>query len=200
MMRKEYSAGAVKHSFWFSEFRKIIMLLLSGNSMDDIKVMNQNNNIFAAPTAARATQIYNTVSNRVRSLDSDFYPFFDGGELATQKIINLIAIMNTDTLFFDFVHDVYREKLILGDSELHDSDIRVFFKNKQMQDERVAMWKDYTLKRLGTCYKTFLVEAGVAKRDSDIVIITKPVLDPSLAGCLRKHGMEQFENALMGVR
>lgn len=200
MTRKEYSAGAVKHSFWFQEFRKVVTLLLDGSGMNDIKEMNQRDNIFAAPTAARASQIYNTVSARVCSLDSDFYRFFDDGELATQKIIVLIAVMNTDTLFFDFVHEVYREKLIIGDSELLDSDLRVFFKNKQTQDERVAGWKDYTLKRLGTCYKTFLVEAGVAKRDNGTLSIVKPVLDADLANCLREHEMEQFENALTGVR
>lgn len=46
MTRKEYSAGAVKHSFWFNEFRKMIMLLLAGNSMEDIKTMSREENIF----------------------------------------------------------------------------------------------------------------------------------------------------------
>jgi hypothetical protein len=32
MKRKEYSAGAVKLSFWFMEFRKVVSLLSEGSS------------------------------------------------------------------------------------------------------------------------------------------------------------------------
>jgi len=200
MVRKEYSAGAVKHSFWFLEFRKMITLLLDGNSMDGIKQMNIDRNIFSAPTTERAKQIFNTVSARVRSLDESFYTVFTDGDIATQKIITLISVMNTDTLFFDFIYEVYREKLILGSEELLDSDIRVFFKNKQVQSERVSGWQDYTLKRLGTCYKTFMAEAGITSRSLSGASIVKPVLDISLEKCLIDNGMEQFIHALTGVR
>jgi hypothetical protein len=76
MTRKEYSAGMVKHSFWYAEFKKILMLLSDGKSMEEIKHMSWDNNIFAAPTKERAAQIYNTVSNRVRSLPRDFFAVF----------------------------------------------------------------------------------------------------------------------------
>lgn len=199
MIRKEYSAGAVKHSFWFLEFRKIIILLSEGNSLANIKQMNIEANIFAAPTEGRAKQIFNTVSVRVRSLDESVYGQFVNSDISTQKIIALIAVMNTDTLFFDFMYEVYREKVILGNEELQDSDLRVFFKNKQVQCERVAGWKEYTLKRLGACYKTFLVEAGVVRRGGSETRIVKPVLDFTLEKYLIDNGMEQFVYALTGV-
>lgn len=199
-MQKEYSAGAVKHSFWFQEFKKIIVLLLSGNSMDEIKRMSQNENIFSAPTAARATQIFNTVSNRIKSLSPDFYTLFEQEDISPQKIINLISIMNTDTLFSEFTYEVYREKLILGDVQLLDSDVRVFFKNKQTQNERVAGWQDYTIKRLGNCYKTFLIEAGIVHRNEGKLNIVKPVFDIDLENCLIKNDMKTYLEALTGVR
>lgn len=59
MVRKEYSAGMVKLSFWFSEFRKVAELLNSGKTMDEVKAINIEENIFSAPTTARATQIFN---------------------------------------------------------------------------------------------------------------------------------------------
>ena len=60
-----------------------------------------------------------------------------------------------------FVYEVVREKMILGVDELTDADIRVFFKNKQAQSEKVAAFQDYTLHRLGAAYKTQLYEAGM---------------------------------------
>ncbi len=35
MNRKEYSAGAVKHSFWFMEFRKVVSLRLEGKTWEE---------------------------------------------------------------------------------------------------------------------------------------------------------------------
>ena len=54
MERKEYSAGAVKLSFWFVEFRKVVELLSEGKSTDQIKDLAMNENLFAAPTALRS--------------------------------------------------------------------------------------------------------------------------------------------------
>ncbi|WP_405082298.1 DUF1819 family protein [Paenibacillus chitinolyticus] len=200
MRKQEYSAGMVKLSFWFSEFRKVINLINQGKTLKEIKVLNLEENLFAAPTQDRAIQIFNTVSNRVKSLDQSFYSLFEQSDIATQKIINLIAIMKTDSLFFDFVYEVYREKLIIGSDELADSDIRIFFNNKQLQSEKVAKWTDYTLKRLGTCYKTMLMEAGLTDRASGIRKILKPILDKTLEQHLRDKGMELMVHALTGVR
>lgn len=200
MERKEYSAGMVKLSFWFSEFRKVIQLLNSGKTLSDIKKINLEENIFSAPTRARATQIFNTVSTRVKGLDQSFYTLFEQSDISNQKVIALIAVMQSDSLFFDFVYEVYREKLIIGVDELADSDLSIFFKDKQLQSDKVAKWKDYTLKRLGSCYKTMLMEAGVADRAKGSWKIFKPILDKSLEDCLKANGMEVTLHALTGVR
>lgn len=200
MERKEYSAGAVKVCFWFSEFRKVVALLNEGNSMEDVKRLNQQENIFSAPTTLRANQIFSTVSARVSSLDSSFYPLFLKSDLATQKLFALIGIMADDTLFFDFVYEVIREKMIIGTNELSDSDVRVFFKNKQLQSEKAAGWTEATLNRLGRCYRTMLYDAGVIDKSKNARKIFKPILAPELYQWLEEHGMEIFINALTGVR
>jgi len=200
MSNKQYSAGMVKLSFWFPEFRQVVGLLNEGKSWQQIKALNIEENIFAAPTNARAIQIFNTVSTRVKAIDPTLYEQFDTNDIATQKLINLIAIMNSDDLFFEFVYEVFREKLIIGSSELADSDLRIFFHNKQLQSEKVAGWRDYTLKRLGACYKTMLLEAGLIDRSSDNNELVKPILDVRLERCLIDNGMELILHALTGVR
>ena len=200
MERREYSAGAVKHSFWFMEFRKVGQLLSEGKTLDEIKKLNQEENIFGAPTVMRATQIFNTVSARIKMLDESFYPVFVTSEVSTQKLFNLVATMAYDTLFGEFVYEVIREKMIIGNDEFADSDIRVFFKNKQLQDEKVAEWTDATLKRLGACYKTLLYEAGMTDKGKECRKILKPILDPVMANWLKDHDMEIMVKALTGVR
>ena len=200
MERREYSAGAVKHSFWFMEFRKVVQLLSEGKTLDEIKKLNQEENIFGAPTVMRATQIFNTVSARIKMLDESFYQVFVTSEVSTQKLFNLVATMAYDTLFGEFVYEVIREKMIIGNDEFADSDIRVFFKNKQLQDEKVAEWTDATLKRLGACYKTLLYEAGMTDKGKECRKILKPILDPVMANWLKDHDMEIMVKALTGVR
>lgn len=200
MDRKEYSAGAVKHSFWFMEFRKVVSLRLEGRTWEEIKHMNEEQNIFGAPTTMRATQIYNTVSARVKSLDDSFYRVFATCDLASQKIFALVAAMTYDVLFGEFVYEIVREKMIIGSNELSDSDIRVFFNNKQRQDDKAAKWTDATVKRLGATYKSILYEAGVTNKAMNVRKIYKPLPDPAMERWMKDQGMNYQLKAITGVR
>lgn len=201
MSRKDYSAGMVKLPFWFLEFKKMINLINSGMTFEEIKNLNIKENIFSANSAARAISTFNTVSRRVKALDSTLYPLFEGLDIANQKLIALIAIMESDTLFFDFMNEVYREKLIIGINELSDSDFSIFFKDKQLQSDRVAKWTDYTLKRLGIIYRTVLMETGILERtQSSNKKIIKPIIDKSLEYKLKECGMDMTLLVLTGVR
>ena len=198
--KKRYSASAVKVSFWFAEFRKVMQMLGRGYGMSEIKELNLRENIFSTSTPLRAKQIFQTVSGRVLALDADICALFLSSDLATQKLIALVAAMAYDELFFDFVYEVVREKMIMGNDQLTDSDIRVFFKEKQEQDERVARWTDATFVRLAKCYKTMLYEAGIINKDVGARIIIPPIVDPQLQGWLEDHGMTRYAKALTGER
>ena len=200
MNRKDYSAGAVKHTFWFMEFRKVVSLRLDGKTWEEIKQLNENENIFGAPTKLRATQIFNTVSSRVKSLDDSFYPIFDACDLASQKLFALVAAMTYDVLFGDLVYELVREKMIIGSNELADSDLRIFFKDKQQQNDKVAKWTESTIKKLMVTYKSMLFEAGVTNKAKDIREIYKPLPDPAMEGWMKEQGMTYQLKAIMGVR
>lgn len=202
MKRNDYSAGAVKFSFWFMEFRKVVQLLDKGLTIKEIEEKNKAENIFGAPTEARSKQIFGKIKKRIESLDSYFISLFVDSDIATQKMFCLVATLADDTLFFDFVYEVIREKLIIGNNYLKDADIRIFFKNKQEQNEKVAGFYDNTLKRLGRSYKTMLFEAGMIddNQQAETREILKPILDPSLRNYLMDFGYEPIAKALEGVR
>ena len=200
MKRNEYSAGAVKHAFWFAEFKKVVFLRNQGMSWQEIKLLNENENIFGAPTTLRATQIFNTVSARAKSMDDSFYALFESSDLASQKLFALVAAMAYDTLFGELVYEVVREKMIIGSNEMSDSDYRIFFRNKQLQDEKVAAWTEPTLHRLAGTYKSMLYEAGVTDKARDVRKIYKPLPDIALSNWLKDHGMEYQLKAIEGVR
>ena len=202
MKRNKYSAGAVKFSFWFLEFRKEVQMLSSGKTFDDIKKLNEEENIFGASTSARAKMIYSTVTARIKSLDESFYILFLDSDVSTQKLFALAGTLAHDTLFFDFVYEVLREKLIIGSNTLTDADFSIYFKNKQEQYEEVEKYTEATIKRLARSYKTMLFEAGLLDDNNRAAerTILKPVLDPILKHWLDDYGYGQIAKALEGIR
>jgi len=201
MNKKIYSAGAVKVSFWFSEFKKEVTLLSHGNNFEQIKQMNKSQNIFGAPTITRAEQIYNSVTARIKSLDSSFYSVFLNSDLDSQKLFVLISIMAYDTLFFEFVYEVIREKIKLGTKELFDRDIEAFFENKKQQNTKVSMWTEQTLVRLGRCYKTLLYEAGIINKSSkEPRKISKAIFNSDIKNWLEENNLSIMIEALTGEK
>ena len=199
-IRNDYSASAVKHAFWFMEFRKVVTLRYEGRTWEEIKKASEEENLFGAPTPARAKQIWNTVSARTKSLDDSYYSVFMNSDLASQKLYALVAVMANDTLFAEFVYEIIREKMIIGINEYSPSDIRLFFKHKQEQSEKAAGWTDQTLERLGHSYRNFLYEAGVTDNGRGIRKILKPILDPEMESWLKEQHMDYYLKALKGER
>ncbi len=200
MERKEYSAGATKYSFWFMEFRNEVKLLSEGKTFEEIRELCKTENIFASVTPERALLTYNTVTARIKALGDSFYPVFMNGDVATQKLFALAALMVNDTLFFDFVFEVIREKMIIGSNEYTQSDLNIFFKDKQLQCEKMAGWSEMTLGKLSRNYKTYLYEAGVTDKGKDVRKIYKPILELDMERWLIDNDMKQIVKALSGVR
>ena len=200
MERKEYSAGATKYSFWFMEFRNEVKLLSEGKTFEEIRELCKTENIFASVTPERALLTYNAVTAKIKALGDSFYPVFMNGDVATQKLFALAAMMVNDTLFFDFVYEVIREKMIIGSNEYTQSDLNIFFKDKQLQCEKMVGWSETTLGKLSRNYKTYLYEAGVTDKAKDVRKIFKPILEPDMERWLIDNDMKPIVKALSGVR
>lgn len=200
MKRNEYSASAVKHQFWFNEFRQTVKLLNDGRSLEYVKNLVLEDNLYSASSNARAKQIYATVSARINELDSSFYRVFSYADLQTQKMFALIAAMAYDTLLFEIVYELIRDKMILGSNEITEKEFVRFIEDKQRQDSRAASWTEETCKRLAGTYKSILFEAGVLDSNKGDRKIIKPIIDLELSDWLSNHGMEIYIKALTGVR
>ena len=199
-MSETYSAGLVSQSFWFIEMKKIVDLIVDNRSEQEIKQICIEENIFGAAKEYRAKRIYGYIWNRVKNLDSFLVNLFAESDVATQKIINLIAIIMGDRLFFEFLFEVYREKVILGMPCLENADVNIFFKNKEIQNENVASWNDSTKRKLGSAYLNYMFDANLLGTDSKQKIITPPILDTVLQHYLQDSGKSSIVKAITGVR
>jgi hypothetical protein len=198
-----YGAGAVKHLYWFDEFRIIVTLLSEGKTLADIKLLAETRNIFSAPTDRRSIQIFNTVSKRVLTLNKDFYELFENADLQTKKNIALTAAMNYDYLLRTFTKRLYADRLTSGHITVSDKEINMFFIELQREDDKVTTWTDYTLKKLATTYKRILIEAGlfnrIKGRDNSEFELIRQLTDNRLDELLIKNGMEDTHRILSGT-
>lgn len=198
-METKYSAGLVSQSFWFVEMKKLIKLKSEGKTEKEIKALCIDENLFGAINENRAKRMYGYMWNRVKRLDDKMIKLFETSDVPTQKIINLIAILEGDRLFFEFIFEVYREKVILGIEEINDFDLNVFFKNKEVQSEEVGKWIDRTKKRLGSAYFNFMTDANLITVVDKKRTITPPIFDIELEKYLEASGKEPLVKAIKGV-
>lgn len=196
---KKYSAGLMSQSFWFLEFKKVVKMRQEGTADDDIKKKCVEENLFGAAKEYRALRMAGYIITRVKTMDDTLVDLFCTSDLATQKLINLVTILRTDRLFFEFVYEIYREKVILGVEVMEESDVNVFFTRKEAQSELIAGWKDSTKRHLRSCYLNFMTDANLLTVVDKKKMITPPILDIALERYLQSAGEEVLVKALAGV-
>ena len=199
MINLEYSAGLISQSFWFLELKKAVRLRQEGLSYDEIKKKCVEENLFGAAKEYRALRMAGYIITRIKAMDDTLVELFCSSDLATQKLINLITILRTDRLFFEFAYEVYREKVILGVECMEDVDVNVFFTRKETQSELIAGWKDTTKRKLRNIYMNFMTDANLLTVIDKKKTITPPILDVALERYLKAMDEEAMVKSLTGV-
>ena len=199
MIAEKYSSGLISQSFWFVEFKKIIKLIYDGKTDDEIKTICIDENLFGAAKEYRAKRMCGYILDRAKKLDQTMMDLFFSSDLYTQKIINLITILKGDRLFFEFMYEVYREKVILGLPNIEDTDLKVFFSKKEAEHEEIEIWKDTTKKKLRSTYMTYLADANLITIIDKQRTITPPILDITLERYLEACGDTAIIKAITGA-
>ena len=198
MGKKEYSAGIVSKGFWFLEFKKYLELLKNGNNENDIRKMQDEENIFSAPSKDYGKRIISEINKRIKILPEGIKELFFKSDTGTQKVINLLSIMGTDKLFFEYVYNSYRNELLLGTKEYNPGIVMKFLKEKAEQNEEVAKFSEKTLKRMQGTYGNYLKEAGLLEEKNKEILYGKVYLDYELEKLLRENNMEIYIKTLKG--
>ncbi len=195
----EYSAGGTSNRLWYVETKETARLL-QVHSWDEVKEIVISDNLYQQKTESRLKAEFGTIQKRLKSMPDDLIKMLVKSDINTAKLITLIGCMSTDLLFFEFMYEVFRQKVYMGDEEITDADWNIFFKDKQEQSEKVSMFTDSTNERLRqACFKT-LFEAGMISNSKGEKRIIKPFLDPELKYLLQKNAMDKYLQILTGER
>lgn len=198
ILAKKYSAGLVSRGFWFQEFKLTNGLLNEKKSFNEIKALSDEENIFLAVSNSRGKETFNEVKRRSTSLDEELIQLFPKLNIANQKIVNLIAVMLLNELFKEFMIEVFQEKVHQQQMNLDLKDYRAFFSLKQRTNETVASWQEYTLNRLGSAYRTYLLEAGLLRANKAGDELIHQVLDSRLVDWLVKTDRQELLRVFTG--
>jgi hypothetical protein len=196
--RIEYKSTIKSRPFFYIETKKVAHLIWQGFDFDKIKVMSLSENIFQVKTEARKKEIASIITKRLKSLDNYLINKIANSDPATSKLIVLYSILKEDRLFFEFMYEVYREKMIYKDNFLTDKDFNIFFESKKQQSEKVASWDDYTIYKLKQVYIRILSESGLLKNQKGDRELDKVYLDNEVKQHLNDIGDQIYIDILVG--
>ena len=194
----KYSAGIVSASFWLLETKTTAEYMLDGLSKSKILDLSLNENIYQVDSERRAKDIANVTYRRLKDFPEKLLEFFVNADVNSSKIIVLISILKNDKLLFEFMYEIFREHIILGNYTLKKSDFDIFFKNKSQQSEIIENWAEKTIKKLSSRYRIFLSEAGLLEKDDKDYKIILPFLDFRLRELLVENDFEPYVKAICG--
>ena len=195
----EYSAGLTSKLFWLQESKKTASYILEGYTKSEIRKIAWDQNIYQVKAEYRAYEVLNGTYRRVSALPKTVLELFTTCDIETAKILNLIAILMDSRLFFEFIHDVYDEKIRLGEKEITDRDLNVFFADIALQSVAVAGWSDVAVKKLKQCFTRMMFEAGLLESSAKPRIIKIIHVDYRTEEILSQNGLGEYLKAVKGV-
>ena len=199
MNKKPYSSIIKKVTFRYSIAKKIAKLMLDGKDRNEISRLCIDENYVEIDSPDRRREISNVIFERLCSLDDYLLSEFYNGDVATSKFLLVYAIAKTDTLFFDFLFEKYREALLSEDRNyLSISDFDEFFESKKQTDLIVAKWGKFTLECLTKGYRNILVDSGLGRRERKNIIVSHLMIHPAVEEHISVIGDTDYLKATLG--
>ena len=192
MQNQEYTATNTGRPFSFKAMIIGAKLKADGYTDKEIREKSKNENIFQSRSEHQRIKTASTVNKRLNMLDEQLINKLINGDSTTIKQIIIYSIMKSDRFFFEFMDEVYKDKIILREFIIKDSDINIFIKRKQEQIPQIAQWTESTLKKLKAQYLNMLQEANFIKRINGAIEIIPPVIDQFLYNHLLEIGDEAY--------
>lgn len=194
---KKYNASITSSLFWVQESRKTASYIKDGLSREELCELSRKENIYMAPSDDRKRKIANTTYDRIILLPPKLIAFLSDCDLESAKIIVLLSIMLKDDLFHDFMVEIYKEKMMLGDKKIVNNDVRIYIEEKRNMYEDAAKISDASVYKLGQTFIKFLIECGLVE-NAKTGKIKVPYIDYNLVNLLEESGYRDFISIITG--
>lgn len=199
MDNQKYTSAIKKTPYKYYIAKKIADLIYKG--LDRIEVYNEcfSNNLIQVDSLERRREVTNVIYDRLILLDKYLLEQFLYGDIVTSKFILVYATAKSDSLFLDFLFEVYREALLNEKQYISLDDFDLFFLGKKENNSTVNSWGAYTIDQLGKGYRNILVESGLGKREKRNILVHKILIHPEVINHLKLIKDEIYLKAILGV-
>lgn len=198
-MSIDYNASATKYLFWFVETRETARLLLN-KTMDEVRQIVLEDNLYQQKSDSRLINEFGCIRKRLEALPEELRHMMVTADINTGKLIAFVGCMASDRLLFDLMYELYRKKVYIGETNISDADLNIFFKDKKDQNEKVALLTDISVKKLKQVYSKYMFEAGLLTGKITEKKINKAYIDPDLRFALQRNAMDKYLVALTGEK
>lgn len=195
---KEYSATNMTVGLMYKELRQTAQLIQSGLTHKEIRQKSYEDNIYQARSENFNKTITSILLTRVKTLDEKMIGMLSSANLELEKQIAIYSVMKSDRLFFEFMREVYAEKIINKEYKIYSKDIEKFMDRKREQIPKIDSWKETTTKRLRSSYMNMLYDSSFVKKNKDCIEIVVPIINYNFAEYLKQINEEYYLNAMNG--
>lgn len=199
MKKLEYKSTIKSRPYLYKETKTAVSLINKGFSLNKIKEESLKSNIFQVESETRMKEVASIITTRLKGLDDFLFDKIESSNIETSKAIVLYAILKNDRLFFEFMNEVFKEKIVLKDLFIRDKDFTSFFEEKKIQSIRVNSWSEYTFKKLKQVYIRILFESGLIENQKGERKIIIPIIDNDVIDYISKTGGKIYIDAILGI-
>jgi hypothetical protein len=175
-----YSSYIKDMPYLYLEMRKAAKLIINGETPDAIVRLSVEENIFQLGKELRRLKLAQKVASRLGAVSRPVIELIANGRDENARLGVFYATIKTDALFFEFMRDVYADKVHIWQTAITDADISEFLRCKANEDSAMAKWTDNNLTRVRNTYKKILCEAGLVKPTGADLEITRPIMNDEL--------------------
>jgi len=163
--------------FLFLEMKRTALLLCKGKSKEEILALSVENNIYQLDKEQRRRELPSKMLARLSTINDKLIKVIASGYDDEGKLVAFFAMMKSDKLLFEYMHEVVADKFSLGYRKIDDRDFEEFIDRKIQNSNTVANWKTDNLIKVRNAIKSTLIGAGLAKKNGSGFDILPPIVD-----------------------
>ncbi len=162
----KYILSFTAASLRLNEMVKVATAALD-NAGGDLAMVKESGVVFSSVKIRTSDREFREVRKRLETLTPDQTAILIRGDLISQKQIAFLSVCKRYTFIQDFAVDVIRDKVLVFDYQLNESDYKSFINSKLSLHTELEEFSESTLKKAKQVMFRILEQAGIINNPVD---------------------------------
>jgi len=133
------------------------------NNSSDLKVVKESGVVFSSVKTRTSDREFREIRKRLEKLTPEQINILIDGDLISQKQVAFLAVCKRYAFIRDFAIEVIRDKVLVFDYQLHESDYNSFVNSKILLHPELEAFSESTRKKAKQVMFRILEQAGIIK-------------------------------------